>query len=646
MSFTSSPNYEDPTDTDTDNQYDATIQASDGTNTITITVTITVLDANEAPQFPSGTDTRTVAENTVSGQDIGRPVTATDPEKDDLTYILGGPDAGAFNIVESSGQLRTRDALDFESDSSYTVIVEVRDSLDDNGDSDTATDDTITVTINVSDVNEASPEFDTENTARVIPEDTPADRNIGDRVVADDPDHNAALTYTLSGADKAFFNIEESSGQLQTKASLDFESRPTYSVSVSVHDGKDANGDPDTTVDDTIAVTISVTDVNEPPQFPSSAGSRRVAENTGPGGNVGAPVAAIDPDSGDTLTYSMGGADAGAFSIDPGTGQITVGAATTLDHNSKPTYSVTVSVLDGKDGDGNPDATTDDTITVTITVTSGGGGNGGSSGGGGGGGSGGAGGGGAPANREPVFSDRSPVTLSVPEDTAEGASFGQPVAATDEDDDALTYTLGGDDAESFAIDSRSGQLKAKAALDYETRSRYSLEVSVTDGKGGSDTIAVTVRVINVDEPPTITGPATAMYEENGADAVATYTATDPEETEVTLSLTGDDAGAFSISEAGVLTFASPPDYEAPADVDTDNVYQVTVQATDISDFIGTLEVAITVTQADDAGIVSRYDADNNGLINKDEVLAALFDYFADLITKPQAMEVVNLYFAS
>ena len=62
--------------------------------------------------------------------------------------------------------------------------------------------------------------------------------------------------------------------------------------------------------------------------------------------------------------------------------------------------------------------------------------------------------------------------------------------------------------------------------------------------------------------------------------MATYTAAGPNADMATWDLSGDDAGAFSISNAGVLTFTTTPDYENPADADTDNVYEVTVVATD------------------------------------------------------------------
>jgi len=95
------------------------------------------------------------------------------------------------------------------------------------------------------------------------------------------------------------------------------------------------------------------------------------------------------------------------------------------------------------------------------------------------------------------------------------------------------------------------------------------------------------------------------FAENGEGAVATFTATDPEDDEITWSLTGDDAADFAISDDGVLTFATSPNYEAPADADTDNIYEVTVTATDDdgTPLDGTHDVMIEVTNVEEAATV-------------------------------------------
>ena len=74
-----------------------TIQATSGTGPI-----------NRAPVFTAGASTtRTVAEDTGAGVNIGSAVSATDVDNDTLTYTLSGTDAASFDIVNTSGQLRT-----------------------------------------------------------------------------------------------------------------------------------------------------------------------------------------------------------------------------------------------------------------------------------------------------------------------------------------------------------------------------------------------------------------------------------------------------------------------------------------------------------------------------------------------------------
>ena len=104
------------------------------------------------------------------------------------------------------------------------------------------------------------------------------------------------------------------------------------------------------------------------------------------------------------------------------------------------------------------------------------------------------------------------------------------------------------------------------------------------------------------------------YPEKGTHSVATYTATDPELAgDITWSLLESDTGDFVAGDyedfaidkaSGVLTFAEVPDYEMAADGDTNNVYTVTVVATD-ADSIATNEaVTVTVTNVEEAGTVS------------------------------------------
>ena len=522
-------------DFETKKTYAVTLTASDGELTGTLVVTINVSDVNEAPVFAvDSLTTHTVTENTPAGENIGTPYKATDVDADTLTYRLDdGADAAAFDIDSETGQLKTKASLDFETKKTYAVTLTA---------SDGELTGTLAATINISDVNEA-PVFAADSlTTHAVAENTPAGQNIGTPYKATDVDADT-LTYRLDvGADAAAFDIDSKTGQLKTKASLDFETQKTYAVTLTVSDGK---------LTGTLAATINISDVNEAPAFATdSLTTHAVAENTPAGENIGTPYRATDADA-DTLTYRLDdGTDAAAFDIDSETGQLKTKAA--LDFETKKTYAVTITVSDGE---------FTDTITVTIDVTD------------------------VEENRDPTFTEGSTTTRSIPENTPPSVNIGSAVSATDPDEDTLTYSLGGTDADAFDINSTSGQLQTKAHLDYhldyEWKSSYSVTVSVSDGNNGTDSITVTINIINVvkNRRPTFTEGSTATRSipentpagENIGDAVS---ATDPGDT-LTYSLGGTDADAFDIdSTSGQLQTKAPLDYE------TKSSYSVTVSVSD------------------------------------------------------------------
>ena len=508
---------------------------------------------NHAPIFTEGSSTtRSIAENTPAGRNIGAPVTATDLDEDVLTYTLSGADAASFGIIGTSGQLQTRDPLDYEQKNTYAVTVTV---------SDGSATDTISVTIDITDVAENNAPIFVEGNAteRSIAENTPAGRNIGSPVTATDLDEEDVLTYSLRGADAAAFGIVSTTGQLRTRAALDYEQKNVYSVAVHVSDGNGGT--------DTIGVAINVTDVEEnnaPVFVEGDATERSIPENTPAGRNIGAPVTATDLDE-DVLTYSLSGADAASFGIVSATGQLRTRAP--LDYEQKNAYSVAVHVSDGNGGT--------DTIGVAINVTD------------------------VEENNAPVFVEGDATERSIPENTPAGRNIGAPVTATDLDEDVLTYSLSGVDAASFGIVSTTGQLRTRAPLDYEQKNVYSVAVLVSDGNGGTDSIGVAINVTDVNETPTahapefIEGDATERsIPENtpaGRNIGAPVTATDEDEDVLTYTLSGVDAASFGIvSTTGQLQTRAPLDYEQK------NAYSVAVIVSDgtLTDTIG---VTINVT---------------------------------------------------
>ena len=169
--------------------------------------------------------------------------------------------------------------------------------------------------------------------------------------------------------------------------------------------------------------------------------------------------------------------------------------------------------------------------------------------------------------------------------------------------------MGGADAASFSIDAGTGQLTAKGQLDKETKDTYTVIVTATDPSGETGMVTVTITVTNVDEAPTITrgglsisGATRPRYAENGTGTVATYRAIGSNAASATWALSGADARDFRISSSGVLSFPRSPNYEAPADADTDNVYQVTVRASDRR-YNAMLAVTVSVTDVFEAPFV-------------------------------------------
>ncbi len=306
--------------------------------------------ANQAPEFTEGDrTTRSVAENTPAGADIGEPVAATDFNRDTLTYSLRGLGSDLFNIDSSSGQLLTKAALDYETEASYTVFVWVQDNKNAIGRPDTQRDTVIRVAITVTNEDEpgtvtlslSEPDVDVALTASLTDLDGGLDRVVWSWARSTDQTAWTAISgaalasYTPVAADKGSY--------LRATASYTDAQGPRKSAD---------------------AATAAPVPSNTPPEFPGVQDGgleRSVAENTGEGEAVGAPVAATDAED-DALTYALGGADADIFTIDETTGQIRVGAGTTLDYEAdKNVYEVTVTATDSSGLSA--------TVAVTIAVT-------------------------------------------------------------------------------------------------------------------------------------------------------------------------------------------------------------------------------------------------------------------------------------
>ena len=222
-------------------------------------------------------------------------------------------------------------------------------------------------------------------------------------------------------------------------------------------------------------------------------------------------------------------------------------------------------------------------------------------------------------NEPPEFRSGSRTSFTYREN---GTSALYAYQATDPEQSEIAWSLRGDDASEFGI-SETGVLAFASPPDFDSPAGSGIDgneylvtvVATDDGTFGSEgqltgvpldgTLSVTVTVTALDEGPEIedTGTNTAItVQENHEQVLSTYRATDPDDPDAEItrwSTSGRDGGDFTINESGELTFRNPPDFERRADSNRDNIYEMTVRASD-GRYYGTLDVTITVEAVDES----------------------------------------------
>ena len=316
------------------------------------------------------------------------------------------------------------------------------------------------------------PSFEGEVTSLTVDENTPPGTLVGDAITATDPDGDI-LTYSLSGTEASSFVIDGSTGQIivGSETMLDYESGPTrYTVVVSVHDGRDAYGNDDSTIDDRIEMHIDVDNVDE-------AGTVSVSsERPKVGTALAASLTDLDGSVSDISWQWAASSDGSNWSDISGANS---DSYTPVADDVGIYLQATASYTDGHGPGKSAHA-------VMERQT---------------------------AQRDPSF-EGDVTLLTVDENTPPGTLVGDAITATDPDGDILTYSLSGTDVSSFVIDGSTGQITvgSETMLDYESGpARYTVIVSVHDGRDASgnddtaidDRIEVNIDVNNVDEVGTV-----------------------------------------------------------------------------------------------------------------------------------------------
>jgi Tfp pilus assembly protein PilX len=495
---------------------------------------------------PSGSAGSATSAVTVNEMQLGVHTMAAD--KPVTWAIFGGADASKFTINSGTGALAFVTPPDYEgptdadANNIYAVLVQATD-----GSGYTAQQ---TVNVTVADIDDTPPLIMGSSAVSVQDGQTAVTGFMA----------NETVVWGLAGTDAGAFNISLS-GEVSFRVAADFDlpidqnGDNIYQVTVTGTDGAGNIAN--------YSVVVTVTAGLPPDTTPPVV--------TGPTGNVTGvvegqtAVATLSAD--EVVAWSLTGADAAALSIDSATGALTFATAPDFenpdDTDRDNIYQVTIIATDPA---GNVSQ-----FVLAVTVTD-------------------------------LTEDTQPPVITGPSAGSVSVNEGITAITTLTADEAVAWSLTGADAADFAIDASTGELNFAAAPDFENPTDtdgdniYQVTIVATDPAGNFSQFVLTVTVTDLAEdtqPPVITGPSGGnILVAEGVTALTTLSA---DET-VVWSLTGVDAVAFSLdATTGALTFTTAPDFENPSDADTDNIYQVTIVATDPAGNVSQFVLTVTVT---------------------------------------------------
>ena len=501
---------------------------------------ILVENVNEEPFFSQTTLYRVGSLPLSSNEVIGMPVIATDPEGDALVYTI---DSLSFSI-DNLGQIRLLDTT-INPSISYNVTVRASDPHDLSC--------FVFVIISFSGEH---PLFSVQHTILSIPESSPAETVLlpGVRVSGV---YSEPLSFEILSGANGVFAVNETTGLFTQLTPLDFETQPSFSLSILVTDryGLQASG----------IVDVIVLDVNEPPvlQESSCSAARVISEKSPANAFLPPALLAVDPDNGDTVVYSIAPLHESdpllPFSVDPALGTLFVNNGSLLNFDENDHYDFIAAATDSQG--------LSDHCIIHVTVLR--------------------------ERREPtiLFIQKD---VYIHEDAGVNATISVPSYIKSDNSSQLVFYVNCSEPilSSCPFDStgNSSDLILKDSLDYENRTEYGITVCVMDDLLLSVCENVTIHVVDVDEPPfftNVTSPVSIHEDTTPGSVISHAEAVDPEGSNVRYSVSGDEHVSID-SETGEIRLIKE------VDATITPLLNVTVVASDETGHSSTKEVSILV----------------------------------------------------
>jgi hypothetical protein len=456
------------------------------------------INVNHPPQFTVGNFVLPAIAG--SGANVGQ-VTAVDPDPGQtLTYsILAGNETNVFSLNPSTGQLSVSNASLLNSVSFPKVLsIEVHDDSAAQGEA------TATITI------------DANHPPVVNVQTIPLLSNVTltttvATVTSSDPDVGQTRTFAITAGNNGAFLINSATGEISVVNAALLVKQSILTVQVT------DNGTPSLSATGLITITV-----NTVPSIVAQTFPVPVAVISGQ--EIGTVVATdADTANGQLLTFSITSGDpTSAFSINSTTGKITVANLTAFNALSFP-VPLLVKVADN----GSPVGTKSAIITIT-------------------------------GNNAPVIANQ---TLTVPISVQTGTVIGTVNASELDVGQQLTYAItAGNTAGAFAINSTTGVIKIADKTAYDALTfPQALTVQVQDNGIPQRTASATITIAG-NHPPVINNQSFSVPATVGVGTtVAQLVYSDVDNmTGLTFSLTvGNESGAFSINNTGLITVADP-----------------------------------------------------------------------------------------